>query len=329
MAQNRDAIFLALSVIFVILLCDLSTPFVYKHVETDRSRTTIILTKLQDPNFRPDVVVFGSSLSMSGIDAYQMTNELGLDCYNFSSTGQTQEESSLYYTLLPNSVKEVVQVINIPVRDLANDDVDTSEKKHLNSAIVSSFVLGGYKISQEAKDINKMIDLSDFDKCKYLISIDARASILIPAITQKLVPRDKSALEDLKFPNGQLTNKHGMYNRTVKQLEGLSCYGKEIELDTKALQLLNEYAEYFRSKGVNYNVVLMPINPDSKIYTKDQCEWISQQIREKVTMARVIDFLNLPLTSDLFYDGGHLNRDGAKIVTGLLNKELKEFSRAF
>lgn len=323
MKKNIDTLFIIISVVIVVLLCDLCMPYIYSHAKTDHYRTSLLLKKLQDPDFKPEVIVFGSSASMCGIDCYQMTEETGMDSYNFSSTGQPQEESSLYFSLLPKSVKAVVQVVELPVREKQQNSM--GEKKYtLSKTITSSFVLGGYEISRETKDINRFVDLSDFDKSKLLVGFDARASVVIPTVTTWLIPRDKAATEDFKYPNAYLGSRHNMYERTVKQALAYSVIGKEIEIDRNSLTTLNDYARYFRQRGIAYYVVLMPVNPDAQRYTREQSEWIAQQIKEGVPDGAVVDYLNLFNDANMFYDGEHINRNGAKILTGLLDKKLME-----
>jgi hypothetical protein len=108
--QTKDLFSLLCTIVITILLCNFATPFLY-YKFGGTHRTSIILDKLHDKQFLPDMIVFGSSKAMMGIDGYQMTKELGVEVYNFSSTGQPPIESSLYYGLLPNSVKTIVQII--------------------------------------------------------------------------------------------------------------------------------------------------------------------------------------------------------------------------
>lgn len=308
------------AVFAAIVLCDLLTPYIYRLVETDKTRTTFLLQTIQNKDFKPDVMIFGSSRAMYGVDASQMSNETGLDCYNFSSTGQPQEESSLYYSLLPTSVEIVVQVIFPP---LLNKNKESKKERIINPNIVSTFYLGGYELSEDAIKINPYLDFSNMKENFVIKNYKSRGSIVIPAVTNFLISRDKSAIYDLYYPNGTLTDKHPMYNRTLEQCEKNYFPFNEAIIDTMSCNSLKEYSDYLNGKSISYVIVLMPINPDLNKYTPDECNIIGNYIKTAVPNAIVCNYLDQLDDNSYFYDAEHLNRKGAKIISHKLSEVIK------
>ena len=322
MAENKlksaDAIVLAGVVLLSVLICNLLTPYLYRSIKTDKYRTTLLLNKLSDPEFKPDIVVFGSSKSMAGIDCYQMSAELGQDAYNFSSTGQPAVESSLYYSLLPSSVKTVVQIIYPPIKE----EIATYDDDKLSTNIAIPFSMSGYSLSPEIEEINSLTDFSELKKNRFLHNFDARGAIIIPGLTYMLLPKDKEASEDLKFCNAYLTHRHQMYERTIDQLKVNSHIGQDIRIDSVETGTLEKYAQYLGSKGIKMVVVLMPSNPDAMEFSDEQLEMIGDACRKSIPDALVLNYLTAIQDTQLFYDAAHLNKAGAKMTTALIDRDL-------
>lgn len=322
MAENKlkgvDAIVLAGVVLLSVLICNLLTPYLYRSIKTDKYRTTLLLNKLNDPEFKPDIVVFGSSKSMAGIDCYQMSAELGQDAYNFSSTGQPAVESSLYYSLLPSSVKTVLQIIYPPIKEGSA----TYDEDKLSTNIAIPFSMSGYNLSPEIEEINSLTDFSELKKNRFFRNFDARGAIITPGLTYILLPKDKEASEDLKFCNFYLTPRHQMYARTIEQLKVNSHIGLDISMDSSVTETLEKYAQYLGSKGIKMVVVLMPSNPDAMEFSDEQMERIGDMCREAIPDALVLNYLSAIQDTQLFYDAAHLNKDGAKKMTSIIDKDL-------
>ena len=320
MSENKlksvDSIVIAGVVILSILMCNLLTPCLYRSIKTDKYRTTLLLNKLSDSEFKPDIVVFGSSKSMAGIDCYQMSAELGQDAYNFSSTGQSAVESSLYYALLPSSVKTVVQVIYPPIKS------QTDDNDKLSTNITIPFSMGGYCLTPEIEGINPLTDFSELKKNPFFRNFDARGAIIIPGLTYLLLPGDKDASEDLKFCNFYLTSRHQMYERTIEQLKVDSHIGQDIHIDSTVTETLEKYALYLGSKGIKMVVVLMPSNPDTMDLSNEQKEMIGDACSKSIPDALVLNYLSAIQDTQLFYDAAHLNKDGAKMITALIDRDL-------
>ena len=133
----KDFFLLLVAVMSTVLVCNWLTPTLYDNFGGIH-RTGLILDKLKDPTFSPDMIIFGSSKSMMGLDGYQMTKDLGIDVYNFSSPSQSPLESSLYYAILPPSVKSVVQIIEAPIKLVGKV---RKKKSKLRKSVVVPFAI--------------------------------------------------------------------------------------------------------------------------------------------------------------------------------------------
>ena len=154
---QKDFAIILIVILLTIFVCNIITPFFYKYIKTDLYRTHLIIEKLKEQDFNPEMVVFGSSTSMMGINCYQMSKELDLDVYNFSTIGQSPVESSLYYSMLPSTVKTVIQIVKPPIK---RDDEEERLEKGLDKSHCNFFSLGGYLLSDDIKQINPHSDLS-------------------------------------------------------------------------------------------------------------------------------------------------------------------------
>ena len=318
--RAKDFFVLLIVIIVSVFVCNGLTPLLYNQFGGIH-RTNLIIDKLKEPGFSPEMVVLGSSKAMMGIDGYQMTKELGIDVYNFSSNGQPPVESSLYYSLLPKSVKTVIQIIYAPIKQRGSEKKSNGK---LSKTIAIHFAMGGYKLDEDIKRINPNIDLSSLDRSQIEQNFDARAAIFIPGLTDLLLPRDKNAVVDLKFCNSFLTKQHLMYERTIEQEIKHSYINSNIEIDTVATSVLNGYAKYLSHKGIKMVAVIMPSNPDVKEFSSEQMEMIGTKCKELIPDAIVLNYLAEVKDTQLFFDATHLNRNGAKKVTALLDKDLIE-----
>jgi hypothetical protein len=313
-------VFMVISVFIVILICDLITPWLYRHVETDHYRTILLLEKLRDPDFKPDLMILGSSISMSGIDAAHMSNELGVDCYNFSSSNQSPEEGSLFFSELPTSLKVLIMVVFPPVKDV-EDSVDI---KVLPSNVCTAFAFGGYKLGDEIEQLNEDSDLSGLKKSKFLLNMDARGSIIIPGLYNYIRPKLDAGTKDFKYPYSYTEERLPTYEQSVAELRKRSHIGKEIEWDQNTIKTLNNYNAYLNSKGIDFIVAMLPTNPDIKEFSEEQLYWINTGFPSQLPGVKVLNYLSHKTNEDMYFDAIHLNRTGGKYVTSLFVVDLKQ-----
>jgi len=318
--RRLDVVVLVLVIGITTMLCNLVTPFLFNHIPTDKYRTARILDKIHEKGFAPEVVVFGSSRAMAAIDCNQMTKELNKEVINFSSTGQSHVESSFYYSKLPPSVKTVVQVIYPPIV------AESGEKEQVPSYVLNNFLMCGYEVDDDIIRMNHLIDLSGFNKNRYLSAYESRGSIFLPALTNYLVAGDKEAASSFKFCNSYLTEKHPLYERTLEQAKERSCVGKNVRVDINVIETLNSYSLYLNQKGIKMYLVLMPNNPDKIEYTENQKSMLLEVMHKKIKNAVILNYIDTISDRTLFYDAEHMNKKGARKFTTLLDNDLLKFN---
>lgn len=325
-AHTKDFLALLATVIATILVCNCLTPALYR-LFVGESITTHILNKLKEPGFAPDLIVFGSSKSWAGIDGYQMSDELGLDAYNFSSQEQQPIESSLYYEMLPSSVKTVVQIVNPPIKNQARPE--SQAKRKLTQRAIVFFTMNGYTLTEATKGINPYHDLTDLEKSGVENNFTARGSIFLPSLTNWLQNGGKKQEHTLKFDNTYSVLRNARYERTVEGLrrmirkENFDSHGN-IEIDTMAISALVGYNDYLKSKGIKMVAVIMPTNPDLEEFTTEQFQMIDNSCRELMPDVTFFNYLSAIKDPLMFYDAAHVNRDGAKEITTLLIQDIKQ-----
>ena len=319
--DNIGVFFILATVAVVLLLCDIATPWLYRHVETDHYRTILMLDKLKESGFKPDLMVFGSSKSMSGIDAYQMTEELGIDCYNFSSSNQSPAEGSLFFSELPDSLKTLIMVIFPPVRNVCEERT----RNVLPVNVSTAFVFGGYKLKDEIKILNKNIDLSGLEKNRLLLNMDARGSIVIPGLYNYFRPKMEEGTMDFKYPYSYSEERLTGYDQTVAALRKVTHVGKDIEWDNDIIEELILYHHYLKNKGINMMIAMLPTNPDIKEFSYEQLAWIDKNFSSQFPGIATFNYLSVETNRTMYFDGTHLNRTGGKYVTHLLNNDLLDY----
>lgn len=117
-------------------------PIVFRNTPTDISRIGVLLDALRDSDESPEVMVFGNSIVMSGIDAVQLGSELPARplAWNLASTGQSLAESAMITRELPASAR--IAIYATPLRP----DV---RKVPLHSQKGNAYYLYGFRPSDE------------------------------------------------------------------------------------------------------------------------------------------------------------------------------------
>jgi len=121
-------------------------PTLFAAAPLDLRRTQILLQALHTGPSRPEIVVFGNSIAMCGIDARAI--ETGLPgspiSWNLSSPGQTLAESFLYLQELPRSVRTIVYVL--PIGNLESPAA-------FNPYVINAFYMYGYRPSKATREL--------------------------------------------------------------------------------------------------------------------------------------------------------------------------------
>ena len=74
--QIKSIILFSTFLLIILVLFNRLTPFIYRSFPNDYGRTRLIGEILCDSSKRPEIVIFGNSRGMSGIDGYKLEKEL-------------------------------------------------------------------------------------------------------------------------------------------------------------------------------------------------------------------------------------------------------------
>ena len=122
------------------------SPTLFRALPTDTSRIAVLLDTLNDEAQAPEILLFGTSVGMAGVDTAQITERLPEQplAYNMSATGQAFMESYLYYQELPDSVDIVIQLIS-PNSFIRESVVDPQK--------YNAFYMYGYRPDERTRDV--------------------------------------------------------------------------------------------------------------------------------------------------------------------------------
>lgn len=286
----------------------MSLPYLYKLLPNDYSRTELIISTLKNRNNNADIVLFGSSIIMSGINSKELTNKLNKphNILNLSSSAQTIKESSLYYQYFDSTYNAILQFIE--------------HDKLLEDPVLLNSVSRNFRLLGYVPQFSTQTFLSS-DEFKYInsniisLSVDSR-DFLINTINQqsrRIFRRDLDMTKinnDLFYPNTYTqVLSSDKYSRLIKQYNPSEPV-LSFSPSNKYIEFLKIIAEYFESINVSFYVIINPINPDLFNYTEDyknnMCDFLSSIQSPNLT---IIDFSNI-LNSNMFIDHWHPNAIG-------------------
>jgi hypothetical protein len=295
-------------------------PLLYRKFPSDNDRHIVIMDVLNESKTNENIIVFGDSRTMFGVDTriIKDTMSLTFNVFNLSSVGQGLYESSYFYALLDTNTKAVIQCID---PSFFSRDI----KYGLQDEKAISMFLSGYRIDERTKSLiknyNEIFDRSKFVnyfKSRSIIRSYIHSNVLRPIFDNETF--NKSARVSVYFPHLYTTNQHPNY-----PVYEYDCSRfKYSDIPNTQLSFLSNVRDYFKIKGIEYFIVLMPVNPDEcKECYQDFKEYT--KMIEEVTNIRVIDITDLILDTKYFYDAMHANKDGAKIISSQIAKQLLAF----
>jgi hypothetical protein len=272
---------------------------------------------LKDRSKTENMIVFGDSRTMFGVDTRIIKKDLNLpfEVFNLSSVGQTPYESSYFYGLIDKNTKAVIQCAS-PEFFSRNMDYRLQDDKAF------SMFLSGYRINESTKCLIKGYN-KIFDRNEFVNYFDSRSIIRSIIHTDILVPlldketSDRSARKSKYFPHSFTSQRHPDYPVYKYDCNGLKSTGMPVS----QLSFLTRVRDYFKSKGIGYILVLMPVNPDECKECYDDFKEYKKMI-EEATNIRVIDLTDLIMDTGYFYDAVHVNKEGAKIISSQIAKQL-------
>jgi len=292
-------------------------PWFFKVLPSDYNRHIVLHNHFKEENKQDEIMVFGDSRTMFGVDTKQIENQLDSDInvYNLSSVDQNIYESSYFYSKIEENTKIVVQCVS--------SSFFTNDKKHeLRDEKAIAMFLSGYRIDKNTKDlIPNYKQLFEHSQLKnYYASKSYTKSYLNHMIRPFL---DNESFDESKrlskyFPYIYTTNKHPEYPYFQENCDNY------IPTKTAVSQIdfLVRSNQFFKNQNTKYMLVLMPVNPDicsSNTHIHEFARYL-----ESRTQINILDLSDL-LEADDFYDSRHPNKEGAKLISEKITRELKEF----
>lgn len=288
------------------------TPYFFRLLPNDYTRTRLILNMIKDPTLQtPEVIIFGNSRGMSGVDGYLLQEELTNHpiVYSFTSTGQKLSESALYYTSLPASVKTVIQCIDIdhlskPI------DLDTPNQVALH--------MYGYEMDDQTKLLVPALE-DELNKPAWYYNYQARNCLFsgFSFILRNLLDDDapESSIDnELHYPTSQTSYRNeAVYQRDLAEQNKQNKF-EAYKITPEWKKLIAESHSYFKNKNIRYYLLIMPYNPDVTSVKKTEKQEALQSFINELGYIPNIDCFNLLEASD-FYDAIHPNDKGAQKIT--------------
>ena len=288
----------------------LATPYLYRALPSDFERTALIINTLNNPSGDPEVILFGNSILMSGIDALTLRDNLAGEplTFNLSSTGQQLTESILYYEMLPPNVTTVVQFIRAEQTSRPPDS--------LSDIIAGNLRMYGYEPGPSTKALMPAKMLSYFDASWWKANFDARVIVpnSINRSMRSLLRKDldlAGVAEELYFPNvyeSKLNEQE--YAKLVARYNPTNALNT-FTPDKATLSLLKKAASSLSERNIRFVVVIYPINPRLNNFTNAYRNGIGQFVKSDVKGSLDIIDLSGAVRAADFIDHWHISRDGA------------------
>jgi hypothetical protein len=310
---------LFLTIFAVLAMLVYIQPIIYRLMPSDFDRHLVFERYVEEkPGLtNADVLIFGDSRSMFGIDSRIIKKQLHRknEIYNFSSVGQNIYESSYFYSKVKPDTKLVIQC--------AGPSFFSVDIKHnLPEPKAISMYLSGYRIDTDTKKLipayNRFFDrwpiTNYYNSRSYFVTY---LHNLIRPIFDDEVFNEKSR-SSRYFPHHYTRNKMSNYSSHVKN----NCAGYVFKSEPKSqLKFVSQSLDFFRKRNMRYILVLMPVNPDLCNVGYPDFKKYANELRS-INGLDVIDLSNL-LTAEFFYDDTHANRMGAQVISNELANQLR------
>ena len=303
------------------LIANAMQPTLHAHLPSDFSRTNFILNTILKEKPQAELMVFGNSIAMSGINTKLIKDEFQLDseAYNFASNGQYFSESLLYYPLISNDCKLVLQMVR-------SIELEQNLQK-LDSSILRNFHFGNYNLNENIeKELDIDIGLEYLqDASQMKLNYDHRG-VLVNALNNSIRSTLRKDLnleklkEELYFPNVYTSKISEEKLKKMIQLHNPNPPKKSFDPSDEILELISKIQSYFAAKGIRYALVVFPYNPVLDNYTADYISSLNQFVDQ--SELPIISLANTLSPKD-FVDHCHLSKEGGGKLTEILINKLK------
>lgn len=292
----------ALTIVFALIALQ---PKLIKFLPNDFKRHTVISEALNNTSIQPELIVFGDSRAMFGINTRFLEEKLidSPKSINLSSVGQNLQESVYLFPNLPSSVRKVIHCVDFTT--FANSVVTINDAKAL------SLLLNGFELTNE---LESLIEPHPYFYRNNFINLYDSRTFLRSSIHVKLramLDKEEFITENyynLQHPYIYKEERHPNYPNKYppKNL-------KQLPISKKKIELVKKINHYFKQKNIDYYVVLMPLNPDVEQMDKLDASYLTE-LKKVLSEIKLIN-LSTNLKEELFYDGVHPNRKGAELLT--------------
>lgn len=313
----------ALYFVGLLLILNLSTPTLYRLLPNDYSRTRTLLEVTCSPDFRPHTVVFGNSRAMSGINAQILRDSLGnLQIFNFATLGQSLAESAVFYPLLPPSTNRIIQCIDL-------QGLVTTSPPSLSQDKATVFNLYGHRIGSTADTLfgdcmsvrEQPALIRNFSTRGFL---KAGLAVTIKTVFDKGKLRD--SLSSVIFPYLYASNTSPHFRQEFAFYNNSIRIASDATINRDYLRLLNHLNDYLKARNIEYMLVVMPLSPDLDAMQTVSTERLVAALRDGLAPdIAIINEVEL-LEPDAFYDGSHLNRKGAQLLSSAIAAKLLRYA---
>lgn len=309
----QQIIFILLGIVISILL----TIVLFPYVPSDTTRLTLINQWVNDENINPEIVIFGDSRAMNGVNGNILSDFFNnVNVVSYSSVGQSFSEAALFYPRIKKSTKIIIQCLDIN---------SLSRYPYLSKDKANTLIMSGFKqdtiyksfLSQEAyKFINTNKVIAILESRNFLrkgLHTFNRAIIAPNAQSDEIY----SIRFPYLFPYERAPEKqYNKYLRSFKEKESKTI----LTINETIIEKLKKTQAYFRARGINYYLILMPLSPLAWDFAPKNYSDLLLQFENEIGV-KIYDFTYL-LPDNYFCDPTHLNRAGAKILTEKISVEI-------
>jgi len=276
----------------------------------DNARHFSIREYLDNPPEKAQVIFFGSSLGMFGVDAAVLDSLDGEKQYiNLCTSGQTTSELVHFLEDLPPGTKEVL--FCQPYYFIQGDEPYPLPENKAVSLSLARFKTGRFEYGFNSEFDNKA-NLYPSNIIAASLNFRSSLHISLRSILDKHQNQEFSWKTFWSLKHPFYYNSERSYNYNQKKPS--SPEKLTITLGQQKLDTHNKISEYLAERKIKYTVVMMPMNSDFYDYSD-----ADKTVNELRRTAR-FEIINLTgaVSADDFYDIGHVNRRGSTILTQML-----------
>jgi len=291
-------------------------PFIYASFQSEFGRHKVINDVLLKSKKINNIIIFGDSRAMFGIDARIIKKNSSFDgeIYNLSSVAQSPYEAGYFYSKISKTTRTVIQCVS-PAFFSRNMKNNIPDEKAI------SLFLSGYRIDKKNIYGNNYCEFFKNSDFKNYFESRSYYKSYFNTFMRKFFDNEKfneHAFYSHYFPNPVTLNKHPQY-----PFFKYDCGKyKTINYPESQVEFIKKSKKYFKSIGVNYVLLILPINPDECNESYDTFDKLAVKISDS-TDVKIINLAGLLRDNRFFYDGLHCNKKGAEIISQVLSDKLE------